>query len=263
MSSLNLGLTDLLESLRSWRLWTLLGWLEIRQRYSRSKLGPLWLTISMGIMVGTLGIVYGTLFGQPLENYLPLLAGGIVIWNLFSTSVSEGSLAYIASGHYIRQVRTPRLIYVLQVLWRNSVIFGHNLIIIVVVVLFFGVKSWTALPLFIPGFLLLLANAFWIAALTGLLSARFRDLPQIVSALLQVTFYITPILFSGDMLRGKHHWVVEYNPIAYIIDVMRQPLMGVVPEPATWIISAAMALAGSLFALMMTGRYHKRIPYWA
>ncbi len=262
LSSFGYAVEDLLESIRAWRLWTLLGWIEIRQRYSRSKLGPLWLTISMAVMVGTLGVVYGALFGQALNNYLPMVAVGLVIWVLFSTIVNEGCLAYIVSANYIRQVRTPRLLYIFQAVWRNCVIFAHNFVIVVVVLIVFGVKSWSVLIEFIPGVVLLVLNAMWIAVLVGLLSARFRDLPQIVSALMQVAFYITPILFSGEMLRGKHHWIVDLNPLSYLIDVVRQPLLGVAPPDLSWVICIGMALAGWILALAFTGRYHKRIPYW-
>lgn len=253
---------DLLASLRSWRLWSLLGWLEIRQRYARSKLGPFWLTISTGVMVGTMGVVYGSLFGQNLTDYLPMLAIGIVMWGLFSGIVNDGCAAYIGSANYIRQVHTPRLIYILQAAWRNTVIFAHNFIIVFAVLLIFGVKSWATLPLFVPGLVLFLLNAVWMATLTGLLAARFRDLPQIVAALLQVAFYITPILFHGGMLSGKHRWIVEYNPLAYLIDIVRQPLVGEVPPTLTWGVAIGMAVVGWALALAFTGRYHKRIPYW-
>ncbi|MBN8744573.1 MAG: ABC transporter permease, partial [Thiomonas arsenitoxydans] len=74
MSALRIALNDLTRSIFAWRLWSLLGWLEIRQRYARSKLGPFWLTISMGVLVGTMGVVYGSLFGVKLADYLPMLA---------------------------------------------------------------------------------------------------------------------------------------------------------------------------------------------
>lgn len=119
---LTLSLTDLKTSLASWRLWTLLGWLEIRQRYARSRVGPFWLTISMGVMIGSLGVVYGTLFGQSMRDYLPFLASSLVLWGLFSQTVQEGSLAYISSASYIRQMATPKLIYILQVVWRNLIV---------------------------------------------------------------------------------------------------------------------------------------------
>lgn len=262
MLALRTASLDLLASLRSWRLWSLLGWLEIRQRYARSKLGPFWLTISMGVLVGTLGVVYGSLFGQKLSDYLPLISIGIVMWGLFSGIVNEGCMAYISSASYIRQVNTPRLIYILQAAWRNAVIFAHNFIIVFLTLLIFGVKSWATLPLFIPGLVLFVLNAMWMGALVGLVAARYRDLPQIVSALLQVAFYVTPILFHGGMLSGEHQWIVEYNPLAYLIDIVRQPLVGEVPLAFTWEITTAMAAVGWLVALSMTGRYHRRIPYW-
>jgi len=261
-SSMLGGMVDLKESIHAWRLWSLLGWLEIRQRYTRSKIGPLWLTISMGVMIGTMGVVYGSLFGQPLAEYLPVIAIGIVVWALFSSVVNEGCVAYINSSSYIRQVKAPRLIYILQVVWRNIVIFTHNFVIILVVLLIFGVKNWNALLLFIPGILLLLLNATWAAVILGTISSRFRDLPQIVGSVLQVGFYITPILFKGEMLGEKNKWLVQYNPLAYLIDVVRMPLLGDSPSSLTWYVTVGMAVLGWIVALTITGRYSKQISYW-
>jgi len=256
-----IGIADLIESLKLWRLWTLLGWLEIRQRYARSKLGPLWLTVSMGILVTTLGVVYGALLGRDLSEYLPMVAIGVVVWALFSAIVSEGSSAYIQSANYIRQVRTPMLIYILQIVWKSLVIFAHNSIIIFIVILFSGIENISLAFLCIPGLILLILNATWMAAFTGLISARFRDFPQIVQALLQVAFYVTPILFDAKML-GKHDWIVKYNPLAYLMNIVREPIMGMTPSAISWIVALAMAVAGWTIVLYLTGKYHKRIPYW-
>ncbi|MEM5422977.1 ABC transporter permease [Paraburkholderia ferrariae] len=258
---LTLALADLKQSIVSWRLWTLLGWLEIRQRYARSRVGPFWLTISMGVMIGSLGVVYGTLFGQNMREYLPFLAASLVMWGLFSQTVQDGSVAYINSGSYIRQMATPKLIYMLQVVWRNLIVMTHNAVIIVALLVIFGVKDWKTLPLFIPGLLLYLLNILWIAMLAGLLSARFRDLPQIISALLQVAFYITPIIFRPNAL-NRFQFIVEWNPLAYLLDLVRGPLIGQAPSALTWGVAGGMAVLGWTLALWLTGRYTKRIPYW-
>ncbi|WP_321840504.1 ABC transporter permease [Paraburkholderia bannensis] len=257
----SLALLDLRKSIASWRLWTLLGWLEVRQRYARSRVGPFWLTISMGVMIASIGMVYGTLFGMKLGDYLPFLAISLVMWTSFSQTVTDGSVAYINSGQYIRQASTPKLIYVLQVIWRNAVILAHNFVIVLVLFALFGVKSWTTLPLFIPALLIYIANALWIAMVVGLLSARFRDLPQIVQALMQVAFYITPIIYRPDSL-NRFSFIVEFNPLAYLIGVVREPLIGQVPSALTWGVTIGMAVLGWIVALALTGRYLKRIPYW-
>jgi len=258
---LTLSLADLKKSITAWRLWTLLGWLEIRQRYARSRLGPFWLTISMGVMITSLGVVYGTLFGQKINEYLPFLAASIVLWGLFSTTIVEGSTAYISSAPYIRQMSTPKLIYILQVVWRNVIVLAHNFVIVVALLAIYGVKSWETLPVFIPALLVYVLNATWIAMVVGLLSARFRDLPQIVSALLQVAFYVTPIIFRPDAL-NRFSFIVEWNPLAYLIDLVRGPLIGQMPSELTWGVTIGMAAIGWPIAMLMTGRYLKRIPYW-
>ncbi|MFT3802258.1 MAG: ABC transporter permease [Burkholderiaceae bacterium] len=255
------ALGDFRRSLLAWRLWTLLGWMEIRQRYARSSLGPFWLTISMGVMIGSLGVVYGTLFGQNMSDYLPFLAIGLVMWTAFAQTVTEGSLAYISSAAYIRQASTPKLIFVLQVAWRNLVILLHNFVIVLILLGIFGLKSWQTLPLFIPGFILFMLNALWIAMLSGLLSARFRDLPQIVAALVQVAFYLTPILYMPKAL-SKHQWIVDYNPLAHLIELVRAPLIGAIPSSVSWMIGIGMAVTGLAISLFFTHRYLKRIAYW-
>lgn len=252
---------DLKQSALAYRLWTLLGWIEIRQRYARSRVGPFWLTISMGVMIASIGIVYGTLFGQKMSDYLPFLAISLVLWTMFAQTVQEGSVAYINGATYIRQAATPKLIYIFQVVWRNLVILAHNFIIVIILLAIYGVKNWAVLPLFIPALLLYILNGLWIAMIAGLLSARFRDLPQIISALIQIAFYITPIIYRPSSLT-RFSFIVELNPLAHLIELVRAPLMGQVPSALTWSVAIGMAVVGWTFALIVTGRYLKRIPYW-
>ncbi|KNH05345.1 O-antigen export system permease protein RfbD [Candidatus Burkholderia brachyanthoides] len=257
----DVAISDLRESLVQWRLWMLLGWLEIRQRYARSRIGPFWLTISTSVMVTSIGLVYGTLFGQDMHDYLPFLAVSLVFWSMFSAVVSEGAQAYISSATYIRQIRTSRTVFILQVLWRNTVILAHNFLIVIALLLIFGTRDPRTLPLFIPGFVLFVLNAAWIAMLVALVSARFRDLPQIVAVLLQVAFYVTPIIYKPTSL-NRFSWIVEFNPLAYIIELVRGSLVGTVPSLLTWAVGAGVAVVGWLIALYFTGRYERRIPYW-
>lgn len=255
------AINDLYESLIRWRLWMLLGWLEIRQRYARSRVGPFWLTISAGVMIGSIGLVYGTLFGQNMHEYLPFLAVSIIFWTMFSQIINDGAVAYISSATYIRQISTPRLLFILQVIWRNMVILGHNFILIVLLIAVFGVHDVRALPLFILGFTLFLLNAAWIAMIAALVSARFRDLPQIIAAMLQVAFYVTPIIYKPSSL-NRFKWLVTLNPLTYMINLVRDPLTGVFPSATTWEVGVGLAIIGWIFALFLTGRYAKRIPYW-
>src|SRR3990167_5468257 len=126
INDMNLGLSDLIEGIKKWRIWFLLGWQDIKMRYRRSFLGPFWITISMAVMIYTMGFLYAKLFKIELTNYFPFLAAGILIWNLISTSIIEMTNAFIESTGFIRQIKLPFTVYILRTLTRNFIVFIHN-----------------------------------------------------------------------------------------------------------------------------------------
>src|ERR1700761_427272 len=83
------AVADVVGGARLWRLAWALGWLDIRLRYRGSMLGPFWLTISTGVMVAALGVLYSTLFKIELREYLPFLALSQVLWGFLAAVVSE------------------------------------------------------------------------------------------------------------------------------------------------------------------------------
>lgn len=252
---------ELAASLRTWQLWTLLGWLDIRQRYARSVLGPFWITISMGIMVGSIAVVYGTLFKQDLKDYIPLIGMGFVIWGLISGVLNDACGAYTNNANYILQSDVRIWMYVLQVLWRQLVIFGHNFVIVLAILAVAGTPAPWMLPLFVPGMALLLLNLAWMAQLVALSSARFRDIPQLVAAVVQIAFYVTPLMWHPSML-GSRRWLVTINPFAALVDIVRTPLLGAAPAGISWILAGTLALGGWLLTMWAVGRWSERVPYW-
>ncbi|MGO3713204.1 ABC transporter permease [Alcaligenes aquatilis] len=257
----SVGYQDMVQSLRSSSLWLLLGWVEIRQRYARSKIGPFWLTISMAILVTALGLVYGTLFQAKLSEYLPLLAIGFVFWAFISTSINDGCNAYISASPYLKQVPLPRGLFIFQTLWRNMIVLAHNFVIVILVLVIFQIDFIHQLHFFILGFALVVWNLMWVVTLLALLCARFRDLPQIVASFIQVIFYITPILFKRDMLQ-KYPLLIDLNPFAHLIEVVRGPLLGTSVPLLSWMVCLGLAVVGTLLSLFMHGKYRARIPYW-
>src|SRR5271168_5078416 len=70
--------------LADYKRWTTLGWMDIRLRYRRTILGPWWATLSIGAMIGSVGLVFGSIFGDEMSSYLPFFASGVIIWTLIS-----------------------------------------------------------------------------------------------------------------------------------------------------------------------------------
>ena len=181
VNEVSIAVKDLMRSREKLYLALMLGWQDIRQRYRRSKLGPFWLTISMGVMIAMIGIVFGQVLNSPMSEYLPFLATGIILWTCFSTSVMEGGTAFIDAQGMIRQLDLPLSLYSIRVLWRNIVICGHNIIILPLVFLVVGRGITLDILWLIPGFIVFCWNMLWVSMLLGIFCTRFRDMPQMVT----------------------------------------------------------------------------------
>jgi ABC-type polysaccharide/polyol phosphate export permease len=255
--------SDLAAGMKRWPLATKLGWQDVRQRYRRSALGPFWLTISMGIMIGTMGAVFGQLFETSLDNYLPFLTAGIILWGFISAVVSDGCLGFISAEAVIKQLPIPLFVHILRLIWRNVLILCHNIVIFPIVSILFG-RSLTISALeALPGASLLIANLCWIALILAIISARYRDLPQVVASVLQVFFYLTPIMWMPSTLSTESaRYMLGFNPAYHLVEIVRAPLLGQVPTMLNWGVSIGLLVVGWTGAAILFGRYKARVAYW-
>jgi ABC-type polysaccharide/polyol phosphate export permease len=223
-------------------------------------IGPFWLTLSMAVMIGTIGIIYGEMFNIDRHDYLPYLTASLLVWGLISSCLSEGCQTFIEANWLIMQGNLPLSMFPFRVIWRNLVVFLHNAVIYLFVAVFFQIEpNWSTLAV-VPGLLLLLVNALWCALLLGMLSARFRDLPQIISSLLQVLFFATPIIWRSDLIRTKI--LVNANPFYHFIELVRAPLLGKTPSTVSWLIAGAITALGVSGTLLFFRRFRTRIAFW-
>jgi ABC-type polysaccharide/polyol phosphate export permease len=256
---------DLLRGLRKWELWGRLGWMEVKRRYRRTVIGPFWTSISLAIYVIAVGIVGAGLWHQQLREYLPFLVSGVVVWILFSTIVSESCTLLISGGHLFRHLSFEYSILAYALVWRNFIVFLHNILVyaLIVAALTPNLLGPSAL-LVIPGMALLLINLAWAALLCGILCLRFRDLQQLIGTMMQIALLITPILWPPDILQGTTRLAfVELNPIYHLLDVVRSPLLGRLPAPASYVVVFLIATAGWALCYWVFRRFRKRIAYWS
>ena len=256
-----LALKDVCESFVRWRLWIFLAWAEIRMRYRRSTLGPWWITISMAIFTAAISVVYSRLFHQDPLNYLPFLVSGMVLWTFISTCVIESTVLFKTYQGYIKQIKLPYLIYPLRHLSANVIIFGHNFFVYVILLFFCHIPISSVTLLVIPGFLLILINMLWINLLVGLIGTRFRDFAPIIISMVQVAFFVTPITWMPKLV-GENSLVVKLNPVVYLLDIFRSPLMGEAPQGESWLVSIALAIVGCSLCFYIFAKYRQRIPFW-
>jgi ABC-type polysaccharide/polyol phosphate export permease len=256
-----LSKNDIKEGLKAYTIWGALGWHDIRQRYRRSILGPFWFTLSAAIMVIVLGFLYSTLLKQEIRHYLPFLGVGLVVWQFISTVINEGTAVLITSHHLIKQFNLPLTVHVGREVWRNFIILLHSLPIVILMLLLFGFRphwSFVFLPL---GLLLLFLNGIWIGIILGILCARFRDIPPIVTNFTQIAFFLTPVMWSPQILENRA-WVAQWNPLYHSIEVIRAPLIGSPILIESWIWTLTFCIVNGLAAQWLMKRYRNRVAYW-
>ena len=255
------ALSDIREGVCSLHLWPMLAWLEIKHRYRRSLLGPLWLTISTALFIGGMGSLYGVLLGQPRSHYIHYLAVGLVVWIFIAGLITDGCQTFIAAEGFIRQTKLPLTVHALRVVWRNILILAHNFIIVILVSAYF-LPSWNWGLMTAPaGVLVIALNGLALGLLLGLLSARFRDIPQIVASLVQLLFFVTPIFWRPEMLT-THQWVADWNPIFHLIELVRAPILGSPVPAASWEGALVVTVLGWLVTFAVFARFRARIAYW-
>jgi ABC-type polysaccharide/polyol phosphate export permease len=252
---------DLFEGLRRTWFWSALALQDIRLRYRGSILGPLWLTLTTGIMVAVLGILYSRLFHTDIAVYLPYVGAGLVLWQFVAGIITEGCTTFTAVQPLIQQVKIPYSTHAYRVVFRNLIILAHNLVIIILVQFLFHVPvGWRSL-LFVPALCVVVINGVWISLLFGMMTARFRDVPPIVASFVQVLFFVTPIFWSPDAL-GIYQTYGELNPLFAAIDIMRSPLLAVHTAPYSWVLVGCVTGIGWLVTLAFFARFRSRIAFW-
>jgi ABC-type polysaccharide/polyol phosphate export permease len=262
VSPFRIALIDVISGVRAINIWGRLGWRETKRRYRRTAFGPFWTTVGLALFVATLGLVWANLWHRDAKTYLPYLTSGMVCWVMFSTICTEGCSSFIVSETLLKQLRISYTLLACTNVWRNAVLFLHNLSIYVVIVLWAGLTIHWSTLLFIPGFALFCLNAIWITLLLGTLCARFRDVQQLVSTLLQISLFLTPIFWSPDQLTGRTAIVAELNPLYHLMSVIRDPLLGKAPEPLHWFALILMAMVGWSLTIYLLTKFRQRIVYW-
>jgi ABC-2 type transport system permease protein len=248
-------------------LWGYLGWQDIKQRYRRSVLGPLWISISMGVIATGLGILYAALFQQKIAYFLPYVAVGLLIWNFVSGCILEGSEVFIANEGLIKFLPAPLSLHVYRLVWRQTLFFLHNLVIWVVLLVIFRMSLGWSVLLMVPALVLLMLNGFWIAVFAGIIATRYRDIPPIMASITQLIFYMTPIVWDYKTLASNPHVaerarLAELNPVMHFLEILREPMIGDPIVWRHWAVAGGITVLGWAAALVVLRSFRSRVPYW-
>ena len=237
---------------------------NVRMRYKRSILGPFWISLTTAFFIFFIGYLYSGFILTTFRDYLLNLALGWIMWHFISDSVLRGAQTFQLEAEAIQNTTIEKSVFVLKTVLANLIILTHSLLIAFLAYAVAGVPFTRATWLVIPGLMLIILSAVWSSVLFGLLCARYRDLYPALQAIMRLLFYVTPILWSPNLLPAEspRRLIVDLNPLAHYMSIWRMPLMGQYPDSVSWLVTVCCTLIGLGLAFVAFARYRRNVVFW-
>lgn len=238
-----------------------LSWTEIRSRYARSVIGPFWLVLTTAISVMGLSYIWSILFNLDREVFIPSLTVGLVIWQFIAACVSEAPTCFTIYGSIMRNYSHPTWVYPMVLVIKNFIIFLHNLVIVVFVLVIYPQDfGWETLIIF-PAMLLVIVVLTQITIILSFVGARYKDFGTAVIALMSIAFFLSPVIFKPNQL-GTKEYLMWFNPFSYLITIIRDPLTGHASEIFVYFVTLFFIFFASGIVYSLIKRYSFRVLYW-
>lgn len=254
---------DVLNGLKLWRVWGYLAINDLRGKFARSSLGAAWIVVSFAIWAGGVGLIYARLFQLDTRTFVPFLTVGFALWGFITSSFVESSGSFLGSAGYVKQFNLPKQVYIYRSVLAQTITLTFSLLVCLAVIAVFGSFSFAGLALALPGVMLLVTAAIFHAFLSAYITPYLRDFPHAVSSLMNVIFFVTPIIFPAKMLEERGLGAVyQFNPFYYLLEVVREPLLtGSTPATATWGGAVAYVTVLALVVMPFCRRLDSRLVY--
>lgn len=235
---------------------------DFRSRYKGTALGGFWITITTLITVSGLALVYGVIFQADMRVYFPYVAIGITIWGSITLFLNEGASTFTGSAAYFTQMPVSKSFFAFKTLGRGFLTLAYRSIVIGGVLVFTGnIPDIAAIALAFAGVLLTFWTGFWVILICGVLSARFRDLAQLIGAGATFAFFLTPVFWQTERL-GDYEYLVNLNPFFHFLHIVRGPLLGLDGVAMSFMWAGVIAALVTALGWAVFGLFARRLPYW-
>jgi len=248
----------------SYRLAAYFAILELKRKYRRTILGTFWQTAAFGFFILLMGIVWSKVWNANIAEFLPYLSSGIITWTFISSSMNDSCLSITAGEGYIKNYQIEPLVFPLTAVIRNFLNLLHNLVIYIVILVYFqrGI-DYDALVAFFIGLCILMPSTYFTCAVISYVVVRFRDVQQLIALFTQVALFVTPIFFeTKNVGGGASKWYFDYNLLYQFAKLIREPLLNRLPDYWTYFFTILYLIFSYIIYKIILKKYTHRIVYW-
>jgi ABC-type polysaccharide/polyol phosphate export permease len=188
----------------------------------------------------------------------------MLAWTLIASLISDLTDAFPNAENLIKQIRLPYSLHINRVVARNMIVFFHNLLVYLpIIAIFHQVAKVNGYSLLlIPDLVIIYVNAISYGLILAMIGARYRDISQIIKSLIQVAFFVTPVMWNPSVLKPADQYIALLNPFYAFVELIRAPMMGMPLTLNTLMMVTAVTLIGLLICTSMMTKYRSRIVYW-
>ncbi len=197
----------------------------LKAEHRNSYLGYFWWLLDPLLNIAVYYFLVVIILDRGGPDYPVFLVIGLIVWRWISSSINASANAILRYSSIINQIALPKMIFPLSFTISQLVNFLFGLIVIAIFFIFFGVvPTWhiVYLPLII---LITLLFLLAIGAVLGYITVFVRDIDNMLSHVIRIFFYASPIIWEGGRLPPEYSWAVDYNPIAILVNAYRDVLM--------------------------------------
>lgn len=215
-----------------------LMWLFVRRdfvaQYKQTILGPVWHFIQPILTTLMFLLIFGRIARIPTDGVHPILfyMSGITLWNYFSVCLTSTSNTFTVNASIFGKVYFPRLVSPLSVILSNLIKFGIQFLLLSLAIVWYHFQGYpfslSSHVLVVPVILLIMAGlALGSGILISSITTKYRDFSVLLTFVVQLAMYATPIAYPMSFLKGKSYaWIIEFNPLSPLVEAFRYSLFG-------------------------------------
>lgn len=247
----------------NYQRWSYPAFISLRTRFIRTTLGPFWETVSTAIFISFAGVLWAKIFNQDVRSFVPHLFTGMIVWKFYSGIINSGCSAYVENAAMIKSIKHDFLIHNFKNVTKDFLLFLCNLPLCIIVIFILGERINLNIFFFFINLPIIAITSVCLSYLLSLLCLRFRDFTYLISSLMQLIFFFTPIFFKPEQLGPKGiMYVVNPNFIYHYVEILRQPLLGNIPTFLNYFVTIFFTFFLLILSVLVYKKYNSRVAYW-
>lgn len=250
---------NLIETIKNTDLWFNLAISKLRVRFIRTALGPLWEIIGTMVFLIFITIIWSNLWARPFWEFFAFLYSGYVVWKIMSTTITESTFLFSELyANALRNMQCDPMSFCLANSLKNILILFLNLPLLFLVIILNGSLTFTGICLLILYLPLFFISASCVSFIVGVICLKFRDLQYSIVVMMQLLFFITPVIWDAKQISEKHRFfLIETNPFYHYVEFFRSALS----TGTVTYLNALMLLIVATLLLIVTYILYKNVRY--